>query len=214
MTKMIECIARLPFAACAVTTMLLFVSAAPTVADEQPDEEGFISLFNGKDFTGWKISENGQWAVEDGCIVVSGKRAHLFTEKEFKNFEFKCEIMTEPRANSGVYFHTEYEDAFPKKGYECQVNCTNGDPVKNGSIYNVVKVYEPNAKDNEWYTMEIRVKGKNIVTKVNGKRVVDYTEPEGVTGTRKLSSGSMAIQAHDPRSVIRYRNIKIKPLPD
>lgn len=177
-------------------------------------EDGWESLFNGKDLTGWKASENGEFTVEDGNIVVRGKRAHLFSEREFKNFQFKCEIMTAPGSNSGFYIHTKYLDNWPTQGYEVQVNCSHTDPVRNGSLYNVVKNYDPIAKDNEWYTLEVDVKGKNIVTKINGKRVVDYTEPEGVTETRKLSKGSFAIQAHDPKSVVKYRNLMVKVLPD
>jgi hypothetical protein len=170
-------------------------------------------LFNGKDLTGWKASESGDFKVEDGAIVVRGKRAHLFTDKEYKNFDFKTEIMTKPGSNSGLFVHTKYEENWPKQGYEVQVNCTQGDPVKNGSIYNVVKNYDAIAKDNEWYTLEVTVKGKNIVTKVNGKVVVDYTEPEGVTGDRKLGKGSFAIQAHDAKSEVRYRNVMVRELP-
>lgn len=175
-------------------------------------DDGYVSLFNGTDLTGWKISENGKFRVEDGVILVTGKRSHLFTEKQFKDFDFKCEIKTEPGANSGLYFHTEYIDTWPKLGYEVQVNCTHRDPVKNGSLWGVVKSYDPIAKDNEWYTMQVTVKGQNIVTRVNGKIVVDYTEPAGVTADRRIGKGSIAIQAHDPKSVIRYRNIRLKEL--
>jgi hypothetical protein len=177
-------------------------------------EDGWEDLFNGKDLTGWKASENGKFAVEDGAIVVRGERAHLFSEKEFKNFEAKAEIMTKPGSNSGFYIHTKYQESWPDQGYEVQVNCSHTDKVRNGSIYNVVKNYEPIAKDDEWYTLEVTVKGKNVVTKVNGKIVVDFTEPEGVTGLRKLGKGSFAIQAHDPKSEVRYRSVKVKALPD
>lgn len=176
--------------------------------------EEWQSLFNGKDLSGWKVSEKGDFKVEDGAIVVRGKRAHLFTEQEFKNFEFKCEIMTEPGTNSGLYFHTKYEESWPTLGYEVQVNCSHTDPVKNGSLWGVVKCYEPNAKDNEWYTMEVKVQGKSITTKVNGKVVVDYVEPEGITADRRISKGSMALQAHDDKSVARFRKLQIKVLPD
>jgi hypothetical protein len=201
-------------ALCALPALLFAAGDFAPAEEAKPDAEGWIALFNGKDLTGWKISEDGNWTVEDGAIVVHSKRSHLFTEKDFKNFDFQCEIMTEPGSNSGVYFHTAYEETFPHQGHEVQVNCTHRDPVKNGSIYNVVKVYEPNAKDNEWYTLQITVKGKNVVTKVNGKVAVDYTEPDGVTGPRKFGSGAMALQAHDPLSVVRYRNLKIKPMAD
>ncbi|MFO1020864.1 MAG: DUF1080 domain-containing protein [Planctomycetales bacterium] len=186
------------------------------------DEDGFVDIFNKKDLTGWKPSEQKegvpcQFTVENGELVVHGKRAHLFSEKKYKNFHLKLEIKTLPGSNSGVYIHTNYEDSWPRTGYEVQVNCTHGDPVKNGSIYHIVKNYDPIAKENEWYTMDIIVKGKNVVTKVNGKNVVDYTEPPGVTGTEKLNpeeGGNIAIQAHDPKSEIHYRSIKIKELPD
>jgi len=191
--------------------LLLAAASAGQAADEK-DADGWISLFNGKDLTGWKISENGNFKVEDGAIVVRGARAHLFTEKEFKNFEFQAEVKTEPGSNSGIYFHTKYEETWPTVGYESQVNVTHGDPVKTGSLYNVVKLYETPAKDNEWWTQTIIVRGKNIVIKINGKTVIDYTEPDGVTGPRKLGQGSFALQAHDPKSVVRYRNIKVKPL--
>ena len=191
---------------------LLFL-VTPLFAQDPPALPlGFESLFNGKDLTGWKISENGNFKVEDGAIVVRGARAHLFTEKEFKNFEFQAEVKTEPGSNSGIYFHTKYEETWPTVGYESQVNVTHGDPVKTGSLYNVVKLYETPAKDNEWWTQTIIVRGKNIVIKINGKTVIDYTEPDGVTGPRKLGQGSFALQAHDPKSVVRYRNIKVKPL--
>lgn len=200
-------------------TAALFCGALALHAQEKKDdkpklEAGWISLFNGKDLSGWKASEGVEWKVEEGCIVTPPKRSHLFTTDEFKNFEFKADVMTTPGSNSGIYFHTKYEDTFPNTGYESQVNVTHGDPVKTGSLYNVVKLYETPAKDNEWWTQEIRVKGKNIVVKINGKTVLDYTEPEGVTGTRKLSKGSFALQGHDPKSVVRYKNIMVKPLPD
>ena len=179
------------------------------------DGEGWVSLFNGKDLTGWKNAEKGLFVVEDGMIKVTGKRAHLFTEQEFKNFEFKAEVKTTPGSNSGLFFHTKFQDeGWPVVGYECQVNVTHGDPVKTGSIYNVVKLFKTPAKDNEFFTQHITVKGKNVVVRINEEVVLDFTEPEGVTGTRKLGKGPFAIQAHDPKSVVYYRNIRVKPLAD
>lgn len=195
--------------ALAFTTLCL--SAAAQAGEK--DEQGWISLFNGKDLSGWKVSENGKWKVEDGKIVANGPRSHLFTEQEFTNFEFQADVMTTPGSNSGIYFHTKYQDeGWPEQGYEAQVNVTQRDPVKTGSLYGVVKLFKTPAKDNQWWTQHVTVKGKNIIIKINGEVVVDYTEPEGVTGGRKLSSGSFALQAHDPGSVAYYRNIKVKPL--
>ena len=176
-----------------------------------PSGNGWTPLFNGKDLTGWRASENGDFRVEDSAIIVRGKRAHLFSEKEFQNFEFKCEIMTQSGSNSGLYFHTQYEESWPSRGYEVQVNTSHGDPVKNGSLWGVVRSFDPIAKDNEWFTLEVKVDGKHVVTKVNGKVVVDYNELEGVTAGRRIDKGSFAIQAHDPKSVVRYRNMMVKP---
>ena len=210
---------RLAAATAFLAILALTLGSAQAVDDikylEKDEGDGWVSLFNGKDFTGWKFNEKGLWKVEDGKIVVSGPRSHLFTESEYKNFEFKAEVMTTPGSNSGIYFHTKFQESgWPELGHEAQVNVTHGDPVKTGSLYNVVKLFKTSAKDNEWWTQTVIVKGKKIIIKVNGETVVDYDEPDDVKGGRKLSSGSMALQAHDPKSVVYYRNIRIRRLPD
>ena len=200
-----------------ITTLLLVAAALllTPFAGSAEDKDGWISLFNGKNFDGWKIGDakQGKWKIENGNIVANGPRSHLYTIKEFKNFEFKAEVMTTPGSNSGIYFHTNYQETgFPNTGYESQVNVSHGDPVKTGSLWGVVKLYETPAKDNKWWEQHIIVRGQNIVVKINGKTVLDYTEPKGVQGGRKISSGSFALQAHDPKSVIYYRNLRVKPL--
>ncbi|MCY2995363.1 MAG: DUF1080 domain-containing protein [Planctomycetota bacterium] len=184
-------------------------------------DEGWISLFDGKTTEGWKVGENAtSFRVEDGLLIANGKVAHLFydgpvCQHNFKNFHFKADVMTMPKANSGIYFHTQYQAAgWPKIGYECQVNTTHSDPKKTAGLYNVKDVFEAPAKDGEWFTMEIIVQGKRIITKVNGKTLVDYTEPEKVEGLRRLTNGTFAIQAHDPGSKVSYKNIQVKPLPE
>ena len=200
-----------------ITTLLLVAAALllTPFAGSAEDKDGWISLFNGKNFDGWKIGDakQGKWKIENGNIVANGPVSHLYTIKEFKNFEFKAEVMTTPGSNSGIYFHTKYQETgFPSAGYESQVNVSHGDPVKTGSLWGVVKLYETPAKDNKWWEQHIIVRGQNIVVKINGKTVLDYTEPKGVQGGRKISSGSFALQAHDPKSVIYYRKLRVKPL--
>jgi hypothetical protein len=58
------------------------------------------------------------------------------------------------------------------------------------------------------------VNGKNIVIKINDQETVNFTEPEGTSGGRKLGSGTFAIQAHDPVSKVLVKDIYVKPLPD
>ena len=185
----------------------------------EPTKDGWISLFDGKSLAGWKVGENAaSFSVKDGCIVAHGPRAHLFYDGDvekhnFKDFHFQAEVMTTPGSNSGLYIHTQYQEGgWPSVGYEIQVNITHTDPKKSSGVYGVKDVFEVPAKDNEWYTQEIIVRGKKITTKINGKTLVEYTEPDNVEGPRKLSSGTFAIQAHDPKSVVHFRNIQVKPL--
>lgn len=205
-----------PIAFISLMAALLSLGISASFAEEKPLPEGWISLFNGKDLTGWKASEGADWKIDKGEIVLPPQRSHLFTDKEFKNFEFKADCMTTKGSNSGLYFHTKFieTEKFPSVGHEVQVNQTHGDPVKSGSLYNVVKLFSTPVGDDEWYTYHIIVKGKNVTVKINDKTLYEYVEPEGVTGSRKLGKGSFAIQAHDPKSVARYKNIMVKPLPD
>jgi hypothetical protein len=206
---------------------LAFASLAPTIglgqdATKQETEAGFVSLFDGKTMSGWKVNENpGSWKVEDGNLVCKGERAHLFyvgNDKPYKNFHFKAEVKTEPNSNAGIYFHTKYQDSgWPKYGFECQVNLSyNSDPRKTSSLYGVKDVLEPAAKDNEWYTQEIIVQGKKVTLKVNGKTMVEYIEPDdqkaGSDFTRKIDEGTFALQAHDPGSKVYFRNLRVKRL--
>ena len=199
-----------------ITTLAIAVLSSIANAEE------WVTLFDGKTFDGWKASENkDSWKIEDGAFVCKGPRSHLFyvgKEAPFVNFEWKADVKTLPGANAGMYFHTKYQDSgWPKFGYEAQVNNTHGDPKKTGSLYGVVNINPAPAKDNEWFTQHIIVKGRQIIIKVNDKVVVDYTEPEdkkpGKNFSRKLDKGTFAFQAHDPKSVVYFKNIKVKKLP-
>ncbi len=186
------------------------------------DEEGFVPLMDGKTFNGWKTAEENKdtWKIEDGAFVAAGPRCHLFyvgDEKPFKNFHLKVEVMTEPNSNGGIYFHTQYQARdWPRAGFECQVNNTHSDWIKTGSLYGLVNIGTAPAQDNKWWTQEIIVQGNSITVIVDGKRIFQYNEPPGAQPgrdfARKLSEGSFAFQGNDPKSVIRYKNIRVKRL--
>ena len=191
----------------------------------QPARHGWQPLFDGKTLAGWRASEApGSFDVRDGAIVVRGPRSHLYylgavQRHDFRNFELQLEVMTKPGANSGVYFHTAWQDeGWPAKGYEVQVNNSQSDPKRTGGLYAVEDNYRAPAKDEVWFTLRIRVEGRRIRTFVDDKPVIDYTQPErperpaDMKG-RVLSSGTFALQAHDPESEVRYRNIKVRVLP-
>jgi len=201
--------------------VFIFLAGCQPAEKMSVKEEGWESLFDGKTLNGWKASENkNTFSVRDGMIVAAGPRSHLFyvgpiQNANFKNFELKAEVMTKPGSNSGIYFHTEYQETgWPSKGYEAQVNNTHTDWRKTGSLYAVKDVNESPTKDNEWFTEHIIVRDKRIIIKVNGKTMVDWTEPEdfaleGQPG-RKLSSGTFTLQGHDPKSVVYFKNIMVK----
>ncbi|MEL6894782.1 MAG: DUF1080 domain-containing protein [Planctomycetota bacterium] len=199
-------------------------AAATKKTDQKADAEaGFVALFDGKSLNGWTINENPKsWSIKDGMIACQGNRSHLFytgAAAPFKNFHFKAEVMTMPKANAGIYFHTKTQPSgWPKYGYECQVNVSHGDPKKTSSLYAVENVADPGVKDKEWYTQEIIVTGKRIQLKVNGKTLVDYTEPDNKKAfsqqfERRLGEGTFALQAHDPGSLVYFRNLRVKKLP-
>jgi 3-keto-disaccharide hydrolase len=208
-----------------ILTLSLFTLAFAAFAADKPAGDGWISLFDGKSLDGWRASDKpGTFSVEDGKIVVHGPRSHLFYvgpvhNHDFKNFHLRAELMTFPGANSGIYFHTDWQEAgWPDKGFEVQVNNTHKDPKKTAGLYDVKDNFEAPAKDNEWFTMEIIVEGKHVVTKVNGKVIIDWTQPDDFTSpkghpSRIISHGTFAIQGHDPGSKIYYKSIEVKPLP-
>jgi hypothetical protein len=194
----------------------------------------WIPLFDGKTLNGWRPSENTDaWEIQEGALVTSGERSHLFYAGDveganFKNFEFKAEVKTTPASNSGIYFHTTYQDSgWPDKGYECQV--INSYPEvepgayierkMTGSLYAIRNVWKPPVADDQWFDYHIIVQGKTIRVYINDQLLVDYTEPEPLLRPdnlkhRRLSSGTFALQCHDPKSIVYYKNIRVKPLPD
>ncbi len=190
-------------------------------AEDKKDDDGFVSLTDGKSFKGWKINENEKsWSFEDGAFKANGDRSHLFyvgDEKPFVNFELKVDCLTKQGSNGGIYFHTKYQETgWPKYGFESQVNNTHGDPKKTGGLYGVDDVKDSAAQDDKWWTQHIIVKGKKITVKIDGKTVVDYTEPDGKEAgkdfTRVVDKGTFALQAHDPKSVVYFKNIRVKRL--
>lgn len=202
---------------------LLFVILFATCCSA---DDGWISLFNGENLEGWRASEHKEtFQVVDGAIVAHGDRSHLFYAGEvggadFKDFEWRCEVLLEPGSNSGMFFHTEYQEVgWPEKGYEAQLNNTQRDRKKTGGLYDIADVMDNSpAKDNEWFTQQVTVRGNRVTVTVNGEIVTDYTEPEGAADDpdrrkgRILSRGTIALQGHDPDSIARFRKVEIRLL--
>jgi hypothetical protein len=216
-----------PFAPFAAAAFAVLALAAPLAA--APAGEGWITLFNGKDLTGWKSNEErpGCFVVEEGVLKVASGRAHLFyTGPEggaaFRNFEFQAKVKHLANSNSGIYIHTRFQErGWPDHGYECQVNSTtHKDPRKTGGLYAVKDVMNTApVADGEWFDYHIRVEGKRIVITINGKVTTDWTEPEDWNPAelkmpgRRLGGGTIAIQGHDPGSTVYFKELRLRPLP-
>jgi hypothetical protein len=215
---------RLVFALTVLCTLAIVVRAE----EPKPDADGYFSLFDGKSLDGWKAAENPNVAkVENGELIVGGgPRGHLFyngpvKNHDFKNFEFKGQVKITPNSNSGIYFHTEFQEKdWPARGFEAQV-CSNNykDPKKTGSLYAVQNVDKSEVPDGEWFDYYIKVDGKRVIIKINDKVTADFTQEEGKLPKpdqpgRVISHGTFALQGHDPKSIVHYKNLRVKPLAD
>jgi hypothetical protein len=214
--------------------LVAFVMAASGMGRTTAQEAGWVSLFDGKTLAGWQPAERPEsWAIEDGSLVTRGDRSHLFyvgtvANHEFKNFELSAEVMTTPGSNGGIYVHTRLQGpGFPETGYEMQVINSNPPVIGNayvenkmtGSIYAIRNTWKAPVKDNEWFRYRVRVVGKTIQTFINDSLTCEYTEPESPFRPadkrgRLLGSGTFALQAHNLGSVVRYRALKVRLLPD
>jgi len=200
-------------------------------------QEGWLQLFNGKNLSGWKANISPEaYTVQDGILVVHDTsatiRSHLFYVGDgkqdfvrFKNFELKLISRGGQHSNSGIFIHTDYSERdnvkHLAKGYEVQLNNTDTDKRKTGSLYQIVDVDKSPVDDTKWFEMHIIVNGKRIVVNIEGRKVIDYLEPEHPDRpeSRKFrvldpKGGAIAIQAHDANSTWYFREVKIKRLPD
>ncbi len=217
--------------AVAVAASALALSATVHAADmpntltAEESAAGWHLLFDGKSLEHWRASDQpGSFSVKDGAIVVRGPRSHLFytgpvQQHDFKNFELKVDVMTFPKANSGVYFHTKWQEVgWPELGYEVQVNNSHSDPSRTGGLWGVQDYLKVVSPDHQWFTLTVRVEGKHVTTFVNSEKTADYTEESPIVRKkglekRYLASGTFALQGHDPESEAHFRNIKVKVLP-
>jgi hypothetical protein len=195
--------------------------SALRAAEPAPDRDGWYDLFDGKSLDDWKAAEDPKaFKVEDGLIVAGpSKLTHLYytgpvLKANFKNFELKAEVKTRPKGNSGIFFHTEYQaKGIPAKGFEFQINNTGSDKkYRTGAIYPTKPLDKVLVRDDEWFECQLLVKGSQVVLKVNGDTTHDVELPVNAKSGLSLSSGTFAIQSHDPGSVVHFRRIRVRPL--
>jgi hypothetical protein len=214
------------FLPCLSVALLVGCAAPPS---PEPEAE-WVSLFDGQSLEGWKASENtGSFTVAGGAITCDGPRSHLFyvgpvEGADFTNFELETRVLARRGANSGIYFHTAFqEEDWPGRGFEVQVNNSQErhddylEMKKTGSLYGYRNVYKAMGPDDEWFGIRARVEGKRVRVWVDDTLVVDYREPDELPAAwdeefRRLGSGTFAFQCHDPGSKVSYRDVRVRPL--
>ncbi|MEO8428520.1 MAG: DUF1080 domain-containing protein [Verrucomicrobiota bacterium] len=205
---------KCPFSA--FVALCLFASANTLVAQtdagkplpDKPGRGGWVRLFDGKTLSGWTAPDAGQWEVKDGVLIGQGPVSHLFSPSTYTNLELKAEVKLNHTGNSGMYIRATYGKGWPK-GYETQVENTSSDPQRTGSLYNFHKVGEQLVADDTWWTQHVIAIGNRIIIKVNDKIVTDYVDDK-----KTYISGHLALQQHNQGSVVQYRNVVVKPLPE
>ncbi len=168
----------------------------------------WVSLFNGKDLTGWTVCGKATWSVQDGVLVGVGGMGHIYTDATCSDFEATGMFrVTNVGAvpNSGFYFRANQPaddpNGFPR-GYEAQI-CNHGDGYT-GWLWKpgkpTGKATELLTKDGEWFRYRIRAVGAHIQFWINDKPVMTYDDAE-------YKTGHFAIQGHNPGMKVEAKEL-------
>jgi serine/threonine protein kinase len=190
--------------------------------------DGFVSLFNGQDLTGWKThpDQPGDWKVEGGAIVGRTIPSYLYSDRTFDNFHLRVEAIINRGGDSGIYFRAPFstrqgrtaDQLRPAGGYEVELQENPGYAIRTGSVWDAETNGPPRllwktnqdslTADDEWFTLELIARGNHITTKVNGTRTADCED-----SLAKYAAGHLALQVFNSRTVVQFRKIEIKELP-
>jgi len=190
---------------------LLFVLAMVILAGTVNARPKWISLFNGKDLSGWFVRGEATWSVQDGILVGEGGMGHIYTDATCTDFEAKGKFrISGTSSNSGFYFRAnqpaDNPDAFPR-GYEAQI-CNNQDAYT-GWLWKpgtpTGKATELLTRDDEWFSYRIKAVGTHIEFWINRKLVMTYDDEE-------YTSGHFAIQGHNPGMKIEAKKLYYRDL--
>ncbi|MCW5981509.1 MAG: DUF1080 domain-containing protein [Bryobacteraceae bacterium] len=181
--------------------------------------EDWVSLFNGKDLTGWVEVGKEKWAVQDGTIhgmAITKAYGYLRTEKTYKDFEMGIRFKCEGGGNSGLFFHTDFKPGTPDVSQglqfeiDCDINQHTGGIYGDGRAWIVWPAPEnaPVVRQQDWNDMQVRVAGNRYVSRVNGVTMVDFTDPQP-----KSFDGYIALQLHSGgEGNMRFKDIYIRDL--
>jgi hypothetical protein len=190
-------------------------------------EEGYTPLFDGKSLDGWQIGTDS-YEVKDDSIVSKPKGTkHLYTNKEFADFDLKFEFKLTPGANNGIGIRAPLTGNPAFDGIEIQVIDDSADQYKNikawqhhGSVYGVVAAKTGFLKPaGEWNSEQIIARGTHITVILNGETIVDAdTAKASENGTLdgqkhpglKRDAGHICFCGHGAE--VWFRNLRVKEL--
>jgi len=210
------------------TTSAASPRQTPVITHPVPLDAGasaFVSLFNGKDLTGWKAhpKQPGNWHVADGVLVGSGPAlSHLYTERgDFTDFHLRIEARFNEVGHSGLFFRCPFGPSLPPDepkwpdGYEATVNKAQIARNSTGELYPGVGSHvfmaefgkRTSVPFGQWFTMDVIAEGYAVAVQVNGKQSAYKFDPK-----RLHPIGHIALQQYSPETVIEFRTIEIKEL--
>jgi hypothetical protein len=176
-----------------------------------------VSLFNGKDLTGWTIHGTEKWYVENGLLVCESgpdkKYGYLSTDKPYKNFILTLQFRQEANGNSGVFFRSSIEGT-KINGWQVEVAPAG---LHTGGIYESYGrewLIQPKAEDEkwlkpgEWNTLKIKVLNDEVTTWLNDHQMIYLTDKKIGNG-----NGFIALQIHDGGGIkIKWKDLMINEL--
>jgi hypothetical protein len=176
-----------------------------------------ISLFNGKDLSGWIVYGTEKWYVEDGLLISESgpdkEYGYLGTKKAYKDFELNLEFKQEADGNSGVFIRSTV-DGTKVSGWQVEVappgHDTGGiyESYGRGWLIKPDKEKDSVLKYGDWNMMKIVVKGDRVVSHLNGVEMVDFSDEKIGKG-----KGGILLQIHDGGGIkVYWRNITLVPL--
>ena len=190
-----------------LVVVVLALMAIPAISQE-------MSLFNGKDLSGWTIYGTEKWYVEDGLLVSESgpdkQYGYLATDKYYDDFELTLEFKQEANGNSGVFVRSTV-DGTKVSGWQVEVAPPGHDTGGVYESYGRGWLNKPDPekdkvlKEGEWNTMKIKLSGNKLTSWLNGTEMVSITDDKIGAG-----KGSIALQIHDGGGIkVKWRNINI-----
>jgi len=171
-----------------------------------------VTLFNGKDFTGWRFRDPahaGSWKVEDSDLVNHGEGSDIITTAKFDDFKIHVEFECGPMSNSGVYLRGRYE-------VQIETDSEAEPPSHHtGGVYGFLDpTPEQPRKSDVWQTFDITFVGRTVTVVQNGITVIDHKEIPGITGgaldSHEGLPGPIYLQGSE-KGRVAFRNIEITP---